>query len=64
MCGIAGVVGRGAHRFRGQVDEACALHFAGVPGLIGAERAARAAIIDQLSGNSPVLRHALRLALQ
>ena len=52
-----------ADRFRGQVDEACALHFAGVPGLIGAERAARAAIIDQLSGNSPVLRHALRLAV-
>ena len=62
---VAGPAGSStaADRFRGQVDEACALHFAGVPGLIGAERAARAAIIDQLSGNSPVLRHALRLAV-
>lgn len=52
-----------ARRFGGQVGEACALHFAGVPGLRGAQRAGWAAITGQLSGNSPILRHALRLTV-
>ncbi len=63
VAAVQGPAAAVAHRFAGQVGEACALHFASAPGVLGAQRAAWAAITTQLSGNSPVLRHALRLAV-
>ncbi len=63
VAAVPGPAATAARRFGGQVGEACALHFAGVPGLLGAQRAGWAAVTGQLSGNSPILRHGLRLAV-
>ncbi len=70
---LTGPVDKVGRRLRAQVAEACALHFTGAaptgrvdhlrgPGLVGSARAASAAVRGQLSGDSPILRHAIRLA--
>ena len=79
MHGITGLTGGrsaavAARRLRAQVAEACALHFTGAvptgrvdqlrrPGMAGTVRMAYDAVRGQLTANSPILRHALRLAV-
>jgi uncharacterized membrane protein YccC len=61
-------------RLEGQIAEACALHFTGAaeplghvqelrrPGVAGSFRAAWEAVARQMTGDSPILRHAIRLS--
>ena len=50
-------------RLTAQVTEACRQSDLFRPGIITALRDARAAVMAQLHGNSPILRHAVRLAV-
>ena len=71
---LSGPAALAGHRLRAQVAEACALHFTSTavpageagelrrPGVVGSVRAARGAVAAQLTADSPVLRHAVRLA--
>ena len=71
---LGGSAAVAARRLRAQVAEACALHFTGAvptgrvdqlrrPGMAGTVRMAYDAVRGQLTANSPILRHALRLAV-
>lgn len=70
---LSGPLGQAGERLRAQVAEACALHFTGAApaghpeelrraGFRDTVRADCGAVRSQVSGDSPVLRHAVRLA--
>lgn len=72
VASLAGPETVAAQRLRAQVAEAAALHFTGSalparglrrPGTVGAFRAGREVVRAHLIGDSPVLRHAVRLAV-
>lgn len=74
VAALSGPTALAAQRLRAQVAETCRLHFTGAavpldgvdelrrPGIVGSMRAARAEMAAQLTGDSPILRHAVRLA--
>ena len=72
---LTGPSAQAAQRLRDQLAEACLLHFTGAavpdgkikelrrPGIAGSLRTMRAAVVEQCGGDSPILRHAIRLSV-